>query len=125
MNNRQEISNRNAQRIAALTNRTREVQDDLCKKAVDFFNIGGVSTPVEGILDLLNNLFSGNDSWENEDDGTSTPLYRVYGDQHIRDQVFITIETVKFLVNLNDDIINLKHLKNELTFMNERSVNNG
>jgi hypothetical protein len=79
---------------------------ELHKTIDDFFFIGGASCPVSNLLDLVQNLFNGVDSIDNEElaeDGKPKRLYQLYSPDTLSDNLFMTFQLIRFLTKLQED----------------------
>lgn len=78
-------------------------RNDLHKTIKDFYDMGGVITPVETVTDLLRVFFSGVDPQSEDDNGKPLAQWKSWNDDYVSDLVYRSTEMIKFFINLNDD----------------------
>lgn len=79
-------------------------REELHTTIEDFYQMGGLSSPIDNLLDSVQQLFNGIDDNSNElnEDGKPKRLYQMYSPDKLSDQIFGTFQLIRFLIELNE-----------------------
>ena len=68
-----------------------------------FFDMGGVTEPVETITDMLNKIFTAKDECETDEAGKPVPLYIACGEHYVSELIFRSTAMINFFVSLKEN----------------------
>ncbi|MBC7745972.1 MAG: hypothetical protein H7096_12820 [Flavobacterium sp.] len=78
-------------------------REELHTTIEDFYHMGGLSSPIDTLLDSVQQLFNGIDGNSDPgEDGKPQRLYQMYSPDALSDQIFGTFLVIRFLIELNE-----------------------
>lgn len=80
-------------------------REELHSTIEDFYQLGGLTSPIDNLLESVQDLFNGIDSFDKTDlneDGTPKRLYQMYTPDALSNKIFETFQLIRFLIDLNE-----------------------